>query len=424
MRYFSPRHQRIRGIIEWSANLGTAVALGVSCFVAVGVAFAAEEIATSWTDGDPQRTLSDPHLLGAATLLSDGRVLAAGGLNRLAAGFPAVTTAEMYDPAARTWVKTGPLNTPRWSLDAITLGDGKALFAGGASAFSAAPALNTAELYDPTTGTFSLTSNTLSVGRQSFGISALKDGRILITGGNPQGNRLDGSGLTAVDLYNPETDQFRAVAAMHQGRALHAQVTLRDGRVLVIGGAQKTAEIYDPAQDAWTLLPGELPTTLKDTKAFETSGGSIFLAGGQNTVDGLTTDASWFLDLSSGQFTAGPSMAGFNHGPSGVQVGVSDYSAFDLFPEGHPRRGLYFLFAGGEHDPLVGPDIEYNSASIFDVAHRRFVNAGPMPFVHDDHTESLLQINDQGHPEVLLFGGNSSQGTSRFELDTSSLPAE
>lgn len=384
----------------------------------------AEDLRGTWTDGDPGRTLADPHLLGAATLLPDGHVIAAGGLDRKSAGFSAITTAELYDPATRSWSRTGPLNVPRWSLDAITLSNGKALFAGGASAFSPAAALETAELFDPQTGMFSLTSNTLSVGRQSFGISALNDGRVLITGGNQQGNRLDGSGVTAVDIYDPATNKFRAVAALHQGRALHAQLTLRDGRVVVIGGAQKTAEIYDPEKVAWTLLPGALPTTLKDTKAFETPDGRIFLAAGQNTVDGLTTDATWFLDPNSGQFTPGPSMAGFNYGPTGVQVGVSDYSAYDLFPEGHKLRGRYFLFAGGEHDPPEGPDIEYNSASIFDASRQRFVNVGPMPFVHDDHTESLLPTNDRGNPELLLFGGNMSTGTSRFELNVSSLSPE
>jgi hypothetical protein len=117
-------------------------------------------------------------------------------------------------------------------------------------------------------------------------------------------------------------------------------------------------------------------------------------------------------------------MAGFNYGPSGVQIGVSDYSAFDLFPPGHKLRGRYFFYAGGEHDPLVGPDIEYNSASIFDFVHKKFINIGPMPFVHDDHTESLLKMNAAGNPEVLLFGGNSSRGTSRFELDVSTLPVD
>ena len=382
------------------------------------------EITGTWTKGDPEKTLSDPHLLGAATLLPNGKVIAAGGLDRTRAGFPSVATAELYDSVARRWTKTTSLNVPRWSLDAITLSNGKALFAGGASGFSAEPALDTAELYDPETEKFFYTTNKLSVGRQSFGITALIDGRVLITGGNLKGNSLNGSGVTAVDRYDPATNEFRAVAPLHHGRSLHAQVTLRDGRVVVIGGAQTTSEIYDPKKDIWTVLADRLPTTLKDNKAFEMPDGQIFLAAGQNTVDAVTTDATWFLDPNSGKLTPGPSMAGFNYGPSGVKTGVSDYSAFDLFPPGHKLNGRYFFYAGGEHDPLEGLDVEYNSASIFDIVRKKFINIGPMPFVHDDHTESLLRINAAGNPEVLLFGGNSTIGTSRFELNLSSLPKD
>lgn len=66
--------------------------------------------------------------------------------------------------------------------------------------------------------------------------------------------------------------------------------------------------------------------------------------------------------------------------------------------------------------------MELHSSSIFDAANARFVDMGPMPFVHDDHAESLVWINAAGNPEVLLFGGNRSIGTSRFEFVTASVP--
>lgn len=386
---------------------------------ALSPAFA--QVKGQWTDGDPEHTLKSVHLLGAATLLKNGQVIAAGGLDRKNLAIEAETTAELYDPIKKTWTPTAPLNTPRWSLDAITLNNGKALFAGGASGFLEKAALDTAELFDPKTGKFTFTANKLSAARQSFGISALNDGTILITGGNGAGNNLGGTGLTAVDRYDPETNSFRAVASLNFGRALHAQVTLRDGRIVVIGGAQKNAEIYDPAKDAWTVSAGELPTTLKDTKAFELFDGRIFIPGGQNTVDGLTTDNTWFFDPATGTFTPGPSLKGFNYAPAGVQIGCSDYSAFDLFPADHQLHGRYILIAGGEHDPPEGPDVELHSAIIFDAPRNKLIDVGPMPYIHDDHTESLLKINERGNPELILFGGNSSQGTSRFELDVKSL---
>ncbi len=49
-------------------------------------------------------------------------------------------------------------------------------------------------------------------------------------------------------------------------------------------------------------------------------------------------------------------------------------SNFDLYPEKHPLRGRFFLYAGGEHDPPVGPDVELHSSRVFDVARNQFVD--------------------------------------------------
>ena len=342
--------------------LTTLTATAIWCSVNLATA----EVNGTWIDADPKKSLHDPHVLGAATRLNNGQVIVAGGLNMKNLPGTATRLAELYDPVSKQWTATGQLQTPRWSLDAVTLKNGKALFAGGASGFKADGALDTAELFDPATGKFTFTANKLSAARQSYGISLLNNGQVLISGGNAAGNNLNGSGLTTTDIYDPETNQFRPVAPMKSGRSLHAQLTLRDGRVLVIGGAQTDAEIFDPIKNVWTASSGHLPTTLKDTKAFELFDGRIFLPGGQNTVDGLTTDATWFYDVSTGNFTHGPTMAGFNEAPTGVQLGTSDYSAFDLFPVDHKLRGRYILIAGGEHDPPTGPDVELNSATIFD----------------------------------------------------------
>lgn len=376
-----------------------------------------------WTDGDPQKSLRNAHILGAASLLNDGRVIVAGGLDLTSAAPTANAVVEVYDPVKRHWTSAGSLKVPRWSLDAVTLSNGKVLIAGGSTAFKPDAAVDSAELFDPATGEFAFAANTLSVARQGYGISLLNDGRAIITGGNTAGNNLNGTGVTAVDIFDPATNKFHAAAPMRSGRALHAQVTLKDGRVVVIGGAQTDAEIYDPAKNTWTTSSTRLPTTLKDTKAFELFDGRVFIPGGQNTEDGLTTDATWFFDAATGAFTAGPSLAGFNDAPSGVQVGTSDYSAWDLFPASHSLHGRYILIAGGEHDPLTGPDVELHSATVFDVAQNQFVRVGPMPYIHDDHTESALKVNEAGNPEFLLFGGNRSKGTSRFEFDAKALSA-
>lgn len=381
-----------------------------------------EHFGGRWSNADPGLTLENRHILGAAAALPNGRAIVAGGLDVGAPGFPANATAEVYDPVARTWTPATPMSTGRWSLDSIVLANGKVLFAGGASAFQKSAVLDSAELFNPQTMQFEPVLNTLSAARHSFGISTLSDGRVLLTGGSAEGNSLNGAGLKSVDIYDPKNNRFVAASPTEFGRSLHAQVTLRDGRVVVIGGAQNNAEIYSPTTNQWTTCTGLLPTTLKDMKAFETFDGRVFIAGGQDTVTGLTTDETWFLDVTSGQFTPGPSMQGFHYSAAGIQKGGSDYSAFDLYPEQHPLRGRFFLYAGGEHDPPDGPDIELHSSCVFDVARNEFFDMGPMPFVHDDHTEALLSLNAKGYPVVLLLGGNQCQGTSVFEFTFPSEP--
>ncbi|MEI2689218.1 MAG: kelch repeat-containing protein [Anaerolineae bacterium] len=71
----------------------------------------------------------------SATLLTDGRVLVAGGWS----GTTAIATADLFDPDARTWGATAPLLTPRmtgmnWVVPGLGSGSDYAAAGGGASA--------------------------------------------------------------------------------------------------------------------------------------------------------------------------------------------------------------------------------------------------------------------------------------------------
>jgi len=373
----------------------------------------------TWTNGATGGALGNAQVLGGAALLGNGNVVVAGGLNFLGQG---ITTANLYNPVTNSWSLTDSMGSARSSFDAVSLNNGRALFAGGSNAFfdlGSGFVRNDAEVYDPGTNTFSSTANNLSAARHGYGISTLNDGRVLIAGGSGTFDSLNGTGLTAVDIYDPVANEFTAVASLNAGRSLQAQTTLNDGRVVVIGGAQNNAEIYDPIANTWTSSANTMTTTLKDMKAFELFDGRVFIAAGQNTVGGVTTDNTWFFDPNTNLFDAGPSMAGFNKASGVVQVGTSDYSAFDLF-EGTALEGRYILFAGGEHDPPGSdPDIELDSSSIYDAANNIFIDAGDVPFLHDDHAESILLNDGSGNPRVLLFGGNSTSGTSLFTFDAS-----
>ncbi len=79
----------------------------------------------------------------SATLLTDGRVLVAGGWS----GTTAIANADLFDPNARTWVAAAPLLTPRIFHAATRLSDGRVLVTGGWD--NNGDILTSAEIYDP-----------------------------------------------------------------------------------------------------------------------------------------------------------------------------------------------------------------------------------------------------------------------------------
>jgi WD40 repeat protein len=112
-----------------------------------------------------------------ATLLSNGKVLVAGGYNSTSG---ALASAEVYDPASGTWSSTGSLVSARWTHTATLLRNGKVLVAGGSGVNGVL--LTSAELYDPATGTWT-TTGSLVVGRSYQTATLLPSGKVLVVGG-------------------------------------------------------------------------------------------------------------------------------------------------------------------------------------------------------------------------------------------------
>jgi hypothetical protein len=217
----------------------------------------------------------------AATLLLDGQVLVAGGLD---------ASAELYDPASGTFTVTGSMTVARARHTATLLNNaalpnyGKVLIAGGDQYHSGA---TSAELYDPATGTFTATGNmTGAVLRDTFTATLLNTGKVLVAGGN----------TGTAELYDPATETFSATGSMTATRTGHLAALLLDGRVLMIGGGLTTAETYDPAAGVFTATVGSCAYALPKT--------ATRLTDGRVLVTGCAATAQVF-DPTSGLFMSG-----------------------------------------------------------------------------------------------------------------------
>jgi hypothetical protein len=176
-----------------------------------------------------------------ATLLNDGKVLVAGGRN----GTGSVATAELFDPATGTFSATGAMGTSRSDQTATLLISGKVLVTGGLGATGSA--LTTAELFDPTAQSFMPTTGRMGTARAIHTATMLNDGTVLAAGGQDS----IGNAITEAELFDPASGSFSGTGGLGTAREFHTATLLKDGRVLVVGGridngagALATAEVY------------------------------------------------------------------------------------------------------------------------------------------------------------------------------------
>jgi N-acetylneuraminic acid mutarotase len=143
-----------------------------------------DPVAGTWANGPNMNNL---HLLGAtATLLSDGRVVVAGGSTDVHQGSP-MSLPEIYDPVANSWSLAGTMGVSRVGHTATLLLSGKVLVTGGSVYYG--PSLATTELYDPGTNSWSAASS-MATPRDHHGAVLLQPGQVLVIGGQNQGTAL------------------------------------------------------------------------------------------------------------------------------------------------------------------------------------------------------------------------------------------
>ncbi|HEU5237208.1 MAG TPA: kelch repeat-containing protein [Pyrinomonadaceae bacterium] len=224
----------------------------------------AQAVAPSWSYTGH---LNDARVYHTATLLLNGKVLITGGYNGADSNHPplSLNSAELYDPATGSWSGTGSLNTARDHHTATQLKNGQILILGGQNHAngSAILSLTSAELYDPAAGTWSYTG-ALNTGRFLPTATVLQNGKVLVAGGDVCSPGQGCMTANSAELYDPATGIWSFTGNLNTARYWHTATLLPNGKVLVAGGINangslnittsplNSTELYDPATGAWT----------------------------------------------------------------------------------------------------------------------------------------------------------------------------
>jgi N-acetylneuraminic acid mutarotase len=350
--------------------------------------------------------LNNKREVHTATLLPNGNVLVVGGFDGT---FSYLSSAELYVPTNGTWTTIAVTNTPLEYHTATLLPNGKVLIAGGYDGISST---NSAELYDPGSGTSTnatssnaggtstnaSTSNssatwtntgTMNTARDGHTATLLANGQVLVAGG--YNDSIFSTGelyiLSSTELYDPDNGSWTDVGALNTAREGHSSTLLPNGKVLVAGGynfadgALSSTELYDPAAGTWATS-GSMSNAREYHTATLLPNGLVLVAGGYsgNGPANHLSGAELF-DPATGTWKA----------TGGMNVARANHTA-TLFPNGE------VAVAGGAND---GGNL--TSTELYDPATRTWRAIGILGKARASHTATLLPSG-----QLLVTGGEGN----------------
>jgi len=237
--------------------------------------------------------MSVPRANHTATLLADGRVLVAGGLNSSGHG---IAAAEVYDARTDSWSSAGTMGEARYHHTATLLPNRKVLVAGGhqLTGDGSTVALSSAELYDPASNSWTKAAR-MSVPRDNQTATLLPDGRVLEVGG---GSRTAGF-LASAEIYDPVVNRRSRGGRLDQPRAFHATTLLPGGEVLTMGGlndcgALSSAEVFSPRSGLWRPTRS-LRTPRGQLSATAFRDGQVVATGGATILGSILGSSELYL---------------------------------------------------------------------------------------------------------------------------------
>ncbi len=346
--------------------------------------------------------MTSPRFIHRAAKLLDGRVLLTGGQVQNTPSAVITASVDAFNPADNSVSPVAPMTIRRWSHTATTLADGRVLVTGGRTGSTSANGivLNTAEVYDPATNAWTETAGPMSVARRSHTATLLPGGKVLIAGGGSGVATASSQPIQSAELFDPATGLFTLIGNMVERRSAHSAILLDDGTVLISAGSNgagtlyptNTAEIFNPANNSFTAVGpmnyphlAQLPGKLRDGRVVQ---GSSYYNLTHTAAGGRITDESEIYDPATQSFTP---------------IAPMFKQRIDIGAQGLLDGTL--LIAGGVTTSPNFPSIFQSTSEVFDPASGSWKLSGIMSSGRDEFSGLLL---DDGR--VVISGGFVSPG--------------
>ncbi|MGO9261720.1 MAG: kelch repeat-containing protein [Bryobacteraceae bacterium] len=384
------KRKKLRAAGSIVARFGTSSL--VSAFFFLGIPVTLAQSAGTFA---PTGSMTTPREGYTATLLPSGKVLIAGG-------YPPyndydLASAELYDPATGTFAATGDMTAGHSNHSAALLPNGKVLIVGGTGRGfpPSPPQFPPAELYDPSTGTFSITGDTVETDSGGAAI-LLANGTVLIAHDYVALSPAPAHIPATAEIYDPVTGTFSSIGNQLVGGDQAA--LLADGRVLFVICCTAD-QVYDPASGTFAFT-GAMTGVFEDGFASAMPAtGKFLVTGGYSEIGGGISAGACLYDSTTGTFVATGNMntARYYHTATALGDGT-------------------VLVAGGTVDSLVWTATA--SAEIYDPAAGIFSPTGDMTTGRINHTATLLLDGT-----VLILGGDNSMSSAEIYHPAQPVPA-
>jgi hypothetical protein len=376
--------------------------LAVLSLAATGAAARAD----TWTSTEPVPAVTSCPPGHALATLPEGEVLMVGG-------GPSQPEREVraWDPRSERWRSVEPLPAPRTHPGAVALPDGRLLVVGGWSDVrdhhNPAP---TAELRDPRTGRWQATGR-LMRGRMDPSLLLLPDGRVLVMGGEQRTEPC----TFVPEIWDPHTGLWSARAELPGRCGRPAVALLSPGRILVTGGLaigpqrlrQATAEanVFEVATNRWTAAPHMLRP--RDGHRAVPVKDGVLVVGGDRVRPTSEPHAELLTRGASGWRAIATSAPGEPDAPA---VALPAGEALVILARGHTQRWSAEraeLVPGADLPTVFGPD----SRAVLLHDGRVFLTAPPsrVPLLWSPAGAAVGTWSQGKPPDRVFFYGTSTE---------------